>query len=308
MKGGEALEIASSVNSVIFDKTGTLTKGAPAVVDYIHFEEQPKNLDVPAGMSSEDYLLWLFSSLERSSEHPLATAIVCYGESRLGDEVLKWHPLEQPENFSALTGRGASATIDGKIVAAGNRAFASVLDLLISEDVETCMTRLENEGKTAIMASVNGTICAVMGIADEVKPDAAASIAYLREELGVEVWMVTGDNKRTAAAISRQLGLPSENVISEAMPATKVEYVRKLQDQGRIVAMVGDGVNDSPALAQANIGMSVGTGAEIAAEASEMVLVKGHVEDVCIALHLSRVIFHRIQVSWPIEAPTTVCT
>jgi Cu+-exporting ATPase len=136
-----------------------------------------------------------------------------------------------------------------------------------------------------------------MGIADELKPDAAASISYLKDQMGIDVWMVTGDNRRTARAIARQLNLPSDRVIAEALPVAKVEQVQKLQEDGRVVAMIGDGVNDSPALAQADVGLSLGTGAEIAAEASDMVLVRGNVADVCTALDLSRVIFRRIQVS-----------
>jgi Cu+-exporting ATPase len=135
-----------------------------------------------------------------------------------------------------------------------------------------------------------------MGVADELKPDASAAITYLTEHLGVDVWMVTGDNRRTARAIARQLRLSPDRVISEALPVAKVDKVEELQAQGYVVAMVGDGVNDSPALVQADVGLSMGTGAEIAAEASDMVLVRGNVADVCTALDLSRTIFRRIQV------------
>jgi len=180
-------------------------------------------------------------------------------------------------------------------VAVGNRSFASIQGLKIPQQADALMRRLEEDGKTAILASVDGSVRAVLGIADELKPDAADAIAYLRETMDVDVWMVTGDNSRTASAISRQLGMPANRVISEALPAAKLEKVSALQDEGWVVAMVGDGVNDSPALAQANVGMSLGTGAEIATEASDMVLVKGHVADVCTALHLSRAIFSRIR-------------
>jgi magnesium-transporting ATPase (P-type) len=134
-----------------------------------------------------------------------------------------------------------------------------------------------------------------MGLADEIKPDAATSIAYLQERLGVEVWMVTGDNPRTAHAVGQHLGIPIHRVISEALPATKVQHVQRMQGEGQIVCFVGDGINDSPALAQADVGLSVGTGTEIAAEASDMVLAAGNVSDVCTALDLSRAIFRRIQ-------------
>jgi Cu+-exporting ATPase len=134
-----------------------------------------------------------------------------------------------------------------------------------------------------------------MGVADEIKPDAATSVAYLQERLGVDVWMVTGDNPRTAHAVGQQLGIPRHRIVSEALPATKLQHVERLQGEGHVVCFVGDGVNDSPALAQADVGMSVGTGTEIAAEASDMVLVAGNVSDVCTALNLSRTIFRRIQ-------------
>jgi soluble P-type ATPase len=134
-----------------------------------------------------------------------------------------------------------------------------------------------------------------MGVADETKPDAAASVAYLQEWLKVDVWMVTGDNRRTAHAVGQQLGIPSQRVISEALPVAKLQHVERLQGEGHVVCFVGDGINDSPAMVQANVGMSVGTGTEIAAEASDMVLVAGNVSDVCTALHLSRTIFRRIQ-------------
>ena len=317
MKGGETLELADKVDSVIFDKTGTLTKGKPAITDFVRvasdefvstldgFEEgtsgcetvgQSRSTNVPKQCNFDDYILWLLGSLERNSEHPLATAVVAYAEERLKTTALKSKSFVQPTNFQALTGRGASGTINESItVSVGNRAFAKLMGVDLSDSVEEQMRHLESRGKTAILASINGTITAVMGIADELKPEAGASLSFLHE-MGVEVWMVTGDNRRTANAIARKLNLPSNRVISEALPVKKVEQVQKLQREGKIVAMIGDGVNDSPALAQADVGMSMGTGAEIAAEASDMVLVRGYVTDVCVALHLSRTIFRRIKV------------
>lgn len=297
MKGGETLEIASKVDSVLFDKTGTLTVGKPAVTDFIRLSKQDKaqTLDDSDDIADHDYLLWLLGSLERTSEHPLARAIVNYAEEQLG-EALEDNPFVQPSNFRGLTGRGASGTILGRVsVAVGNRTFASVQNIAVPTDADELMQRLEEDGKTAILVALNESVCAVLGIADQLKSDASASIIYLRDKLGVDVWMVTGDNARTAAAISRKLGLSPNRVISEALPAAKLEKVRVLQNAGRVVAMVGDGVNDSPALAQADVGMSLGTGAEIALEASDLVLVKGHVSDVCTALHLSRAIFSRIR-------------
>lgn len=287
---------------------GTLTQGKAAVTDYVvlisddefwtnllsNDGREPATKKISA-LDTSDYLLWLLGSLEKNSEHPLAGAIVNYAEQKLPGSA----EFSQPSNFVAMTGRGAAGTIESDInVAVGNRAFCETQGLYLSAQVEACMQRLERQGKTAILAAVNATVCAVMGIADELKPDAGVAISYLKDQMGIDVWMVTGDNRRTARAIAKKLNLPADRVIAEALPVAKVEQVEKLQEAGRIVAMVGDGVNDSPALAQANVGLGLGAGAEIAAEASDMVLVRGHVSDVCTALHLSRVIFRRIQVKF----------
>ncbi|CAJ1953609.1 unnamed protein product [Cylindrotheca closterium] len=300
-KGGETLESGAKVDSLVFDKTGTLTLGKPGVTDFnimsideSFWNDLKEKIDIPSN-TTKNCVLWLLASLERNSEHPLAGAVVAYAEEHLGDNC----DFQQPSDFTALTGRGASATINGDIkVAVGNRAFGELQGLKINEKVEHEMQRLERQGKTAILAAFNSTICVVMGIADELKPGAAASVKYLKDEMGIDVWMVTGDNRRTARAIARQLDLPMERVIAEALPASKVAKVQQLQEQGCIVAMVGDGVNDSPALAQANVGLSLGTGAEIACEASDMVLIRGNVEDVCTALDLSRVILQRIRLNF----------
>jgi Cu+-exporting ATPase len=302
MKGGETLEAASNVDTVIFDKTGTLTCGKPAVTNFTRVVPDQVLLEImdsteTKNMGVDNFLIWLLGSLERNSEHPLAAAIVSFAEIKL-EALLEDTGFAQPSNFLALTGRGASAMINGKIkVSLGNRAFAARENMKVTEQVEEYLQEIEKEGETAILAGVNGTVCAVLGVADQLKDEASASVEYLKE-MGLDVWMVTGDSKRTADAIAEKLNLPPNRVVSEALPFSKVEQVRKLQSEGRIVAMVGDGVNDSPALAEANVGMSMGTGAEIATEASDMVLVSGKVSDVCTALDLSKVIFRRIQVSF----------
>jgi P-type Cu+ transporter len=295
MKGGETLEIAGKVNALIFDKTGTLTKGKPEVTDWTRVvpDIDLQSIADSMGMEVDQALLWLVGSLERNSEHPLASAIVRYTENCL--EASCAQSFAQPSNFVAMTGCGTLGTFKGNIeVAAGNRRFALFQQMLISSCVEQTLQELEDDGKTAILVGVNGRICAVLGVADELKEEAMSSVIYL-EGHGVKVWMVTGDSSRTANAIARKLNLPPERVMSEAMPATKVEQVRRLQAQGFRVAMVGDGVNDSPALAAADVGISIGTGAEIASEASDMILVSGKLSDVCTALDLSKVIFRRIQ-------------
>jgi Cu+-exporting ATPase len=290
MKGGETLEMASKVNAVVFDKTGTLTKGLPTISDFIM---------ITGGRSMDrDDLLWLFASLERNSEHPLATAVVTYALDQMDADYLEDKPLTSPLDFQAKTGRGALGKIDNHTVAIGNRPFVKDM-AAISREVEQIMTQLEEEGKTAILASVNNEIKVVMGIADELKNDAAQTVRYLQDMMGIDVWMVTGDNARTATAIARQLGLAQDRVISEALPVAKVQQVKKLQKAGKMVCMVGDGINDSAAMAQANVGISLATGAEIAIEAADMVLVReGHVQEVVTALDLSRVIFRRIQLNF----------
>jgi P-type Cu+ transporter len=299
MKGGETMEVASRIDCIVFDKTGTLTSGKPAVTDFKRVaadDELRESIDaVGEKMALDDFHLWLLGSLERNSEHPLAAAVVTYAEEKLGN-VLKRTPFAQPSNFLALTGRGASGVINGGVkVSMGNRAFASRENMVITDSVEQTMQEFETQGKTAVLVGLNGTVSAVIGLADQVKEGASESIRYLKD-LGIDVWMVTGDSARTATAIAEYLELPANRVISEALPSSKVDHVRMLQSLGHRVAMVGDGVNDSPALVEADVGMSMGTGADIATEASDMVLVSGKVTDVCTAVNLSRVIFRRIQV------------
>ena len=290
MKGGEALEVASKVDSVIFDKTGTLTRGKPAITDFVRVDTDDNLTD--------ELLLWLLGCLERTSEHPLAKAVVSYAEDKLPDGYLRDKPFVEPTEFRALTGRGASGVVSGTVkIAAGNRSFAAICNFDVPGSAEKAMQDMELMGKTAILVAVNEKVVLLLGLSDDLKPGARDSIEYLRDVMHVDVWMVTGDNERTARAIALQLGLPTQRVIAEALPAAKLEQVRKLQDEDRLVAMIGDGINDSPALAQADVGISVGTAAEIAAEASDLVLVKGNVEDVCTALHLSRAIFRRIQLN-----------
>lgn len=243
MRAGEALEVASKVDSIIFDKTGTLTLGKPVLTDFFQLDEPDIELETEDGRITVcDHLLWLFGSLERQSEHPLAKAIVEYVEMKLDPELLRLNPLAHPTGFTALTGRGAFGTVDDDVnVAIGNRAFAEHLGLQIPHTIEECMVRLENEGKTAVLAAVNDKICVVMGIADSIKTDALPAITYLQKTMNIDVWIITGDNARTASAIRKKLSLPANRVISDALPLAKVQHIRKLQRKGHIVAMVGDG-------------------------------------------------------------------
>jgi P-type Cu+ transporter len=294
MKGGEALEVASHVDTVVFDKTGTLTQGKPAVSDSL-FIDDASNAHQNLSLTNADHLLWLLGSLERTSEHPIARAVVKFAEAKLGRSHMRTKPFVQPSQYRSIIGRGAVGIVQEQAIAVGNRAFAKIHGLVIPSKAEGSMIELEKEGKTAIIVAVDDCVRMVLGISDEIKEDAKTAIRFLRENLNIDVWIITGDNRRTAASISRTLGIPPARVLAEALPATKARKVQELQTEGRIVAMVGDGVNDSPALVQADTGISMGTGAEIATEASDMVLVKGQVSGVCTALHLSRVIFRRIQ-------------
>jgi len=304
MKGGETLEVASKSNVVLFDKTGTLTRGKPAVTDFTRLvsDQFLRNIMQSKSMgnshiSTDDFLVWLLGSLERNSEHVLATAIVKFTEHKI-ENLLRSKPFAQPTDFVAMTGRGASGIIDDDIkVAIGNRSFVERENMMMPLEVEECMQKFELEGKTAIVAGINGVACAVLGIADEIKKEAPHTVRYLKT-LGMDIWMVTGDSRRTARAIASQLDMAEDRVIAEALPTLKIEQVRKLQNEGKIVCMVGDGVNDAPALAEADVGISMGTGSDIAAEASDMVLVGGNIAGTCTALHLSRAIFRRIQLNF----------
>lgn len=198
-------------------------------------------LDDNKGQINENQILWLLASLERSLEHPLAKAIVKFAEEKLGEDNIEDEPFEQPCDFRSFTGRGALGRFGNTLVAVGNRAFAEMHNYDVTFVAEECMQSLEEEGKTAVLIAINGIVKAILGIVDEIKEDAGPAIAYLRSEMGIDVWMVTGDNKTTAAAVGRKLDIPENRIIAEALPATKLEHVRKLQAEGKVVAMVGDG-------------------------------------------------------------------
>jgi Cu+-exporting ATPase len=248
MKGGETLEYCSKVSAVVFDKTGTLTISKPRITD----------LETVGFSGSRDQLLWFLASLEVNSEHPLGRAVVDYATHEMDKAFSSKNPLVAPQAFQAKTGRGAKGQIKNLTVAIGNRAFVKEGGCAIPENIEMKMISMEEEGKTAVLAAMDNNIVAVLGIADEIKSDAAATIQYLKQTMGIDVWMVTGDNFRTATAVGRKLGLDESHIISEALPVAKVHQVKKLQKEGKIVLMCGDGINDSAALASAHVGMSLG--------------------------------------------------
>lgn len=278
-KSAEALENLRNVGTVVLDKTGTVTRGKPAVTDIV----VATRADGSPAMS-EKALLKLAAALERSSEHPLAEAIMAECESR-------GIVARMVEDFAAVPGRGVTAREGQNIIAAGNVRFMGELGAAVPTDLAE---QFATEGKTPLFFAKNGELVGTIAVADEVKETSAAAIAALRK-LGVDVRMLTGDNRVTAEAIARRVGLTSEQVIADVLPADKERHVRELQDAGGKVAMVGDGINDSPALARADVGLAIGTGADIAKEGADVVLMRSDLMDVARAIELSRATIRNIK-------------
>src|SRR3989449_1623249 len=266
IKGGEYLENAHKITTVVFDKTGTLTKGSPSVTD-----------GVPFGPLKADEILRLAASAEQGSEHPLGEAIV----SAASDRGLS---IEDPQDFQAMPGRGIRARIGTESVLLGNRPLMSEAGVRTNV-AEESLQRLEADGKTAMLVAVRGQLAGVIAVADTLKAHAVDAVRALKS-MDIEVLMLTGDNRRTAEAIARQAGV--DRVIAEVLPAQKAEKIKELQAQRKIVAMVGDGVNDAPALAQADVGIALGSGTDVAMEAGGIVLIKDDLRDVVAAIQLSR--------------------
>ncbi|GAB6101856.1 heavy metal translocating P-type ATPase [Thermococcus atlanticus] len=272
IKNGEVLEIARKATVVLFDKTGTLTKGKPEVTDVITF-----------GMDEKE-LIRLVASAEKRSEHPLGEAIVRKAQE-LGLE------LEEPEEFEAITGKGVKAKVGGREILAGNRKLLREAGYPV-EDIEETLHKLEDEAKTAILIVIDGRIAGVIGIADTIKENAKEAIEELHR-MGKKVGMITGDNRRTANAIAKQLNI--DYVLAEVLPQDKANEVKKLQEKGEVVIFVGDGINDAPALAQADIGIAVSSGTDIAMESGEIVLMRNDIRDVVKAIKLSQKTLSKIK-------------
>ena len=268
IKGGEALQRAGDVSVVVLDKTGTVTEGRPTVTDVV---------PAPAATLGATELLRLVGSLELASEHPLADAVV----RRAKDAGLA---LAQPESFEAVAGRGAVGVVEGTALVVGNVKLMQdwALDVAAFAADEA---RLTGEGKTPMYVAVNGRLEALIAVADPIKAESREAIATL-QRLGLDVVMLTGDTERTANAIAREAGIP--RVVAGVLPEGKVAEIQRLQAAGRVVAMVGDGINDAPALAQADVGMAIGTGTDIAAEAGDVVLMRGDLRSAAQAIALSR--------------------
>ncbi len=278
-KSAEALENLRNVGTVVLDKTGTVTRGKPAVTDIV----VAARADGSPAMS-EKALLKLAAALERSSEHPLAEAIMAECETR-------GIVARMVEDFAAVPGRGVTAREGQNVIAAGNVRLMSELG---TEVPASLAEQFAAEGKTPLFFAKNGELVGTIAVADEVKETSAEAVTALRK-LGVDVRMLTGDNRLTAEAIARRVGLTSEQVIADVLPADKERHVRELQDAGGKVAMVGDGINDSPALARADVGLAIGTGADIAKEGADVVLMRSDLMDVARAIELSRATIRNIK-------------
>jgi P-type Cu+ transporter len=273
IRSAEALETAHRIGTVVLDKTGTVTRGEPSLTDV-----------VPVGDLSEKELLRLAASAERVSEHPLGEAVVRGAADRGA-------ALADPRDFDSVTGRGVRASVDGRVILVGSRRFLRETGVDVGP-LEDAAGRLEQEGKTAIYVAADGRPAGVVAVADTPKEDAAAAVRALRKR-GLEVVMITGDNRRTGEAIGRQVGMG--RVLAEVLPQDKASEIRRLQAEGKVVAMVGDGINDAPALAQADVGIAIGTGTDVAIEAADVTLISGELREVSTAVDLSRATMRNIR-------------
>lgn len=296
IKGGSHLETTHKISAIIFDKTGTLTMGKPVVTEFElvpvseQTQQQGSELDINKSKTlfSPEQIHAFVAAAESGSEHPLARALMDY--------CTEFAPKFPPaSDFHYSAGQGIRCAVRNHDVLIGNRSWTTSFGVYVSPAIENRMRALESTGNTAVLVSIDGKLSAIAGVADPAKPEARAAIAHLRG-MGISCWMVTGDNRRTAEAVASQIGIDS--VIAEVLPAQKSEKVRQLQYGGAVVAMVGDGINDSPALAAADVGIAIGAGTDIAIEAADMVLMKDNLLDVITAIDLSKATFSRIRLNY----------
>lgn len=275
IRNGESLEISEKLNAVVFDKTGTLTMGKPGVTDAISF-----------GMD-RDEMIGLAAAAESFSEHPIAGAIIEYADK---------NGIFVPEgdNFTSKSGGGVEVNAGGREVIAGNRDFVSNSGVVITEDVEKILSGFESEGKTTIVIAAGGKVCGVVAISDTIKDSAQKAISEIKE-MGIPVSMITGDNAVTALAVAREAGI--EDVHANVLPAEKAGIVKKIRGESGMIAFVGDGINDAPALAEADVGIAVGSGTDIALESADIVLMKSDLRDVAAAIQLARKVMGRIKLN-----------
>ncbi|MEO0255433.1 MAG: heavy metal translocating P-type ATPase [candidate division WOR-3 bacterium] len=266
IRNGEALETLKKINTIIFDKTGTLTKGKPEVESVITFNN-----------IKEEELILYAASAEKNSEHPLAKAILNYAEK------IKINLIE-PEKFESFPGKGIRAIIKGKEVYIGNKNFLREIKIEINKQIEKEIEKLEEEAKTLLLVAIDGKLKGIISVSDRIKENAKEIISYLKKKKK-KVYMITGDTKKSGEAVARKLSI--DNVIAEVLPHEKREKVKELQKKGEIVAFIGDGINDSPALTQADVGIALGSGTDIAIESGDIVLLRDDLRDVIIAMELS---------------------
>ena len=266
IKGGESLEIAHNIDTIVFDKTGTLTKGVPIVTDIY-----------PVNGTSEDFVLLSAASVERSSEHPLGEAIV-------NKAMAKGFQLKETHDFKTMPGRGVRAIIDQKPVLLGNLQFIEEQGVNTG-NLNIQLDSLSQDGKTPILLAIAGKATGVLAVADTLKEGSIEAVRKL-QEMGLDVVMLSGDNRQTAEAVASQLGIGK--ILAQVMPGDKANEIKRLQDEGKMIAMIGDGINDAPALAQADIGIAIGTGTDVAMEASDITLIQDDLRRVVSAIEISR--------------------
>jgi Cu+-exporting ATPase len=274
VKNAEALELLGKVRWLVVDKTGTLTEGRPQLVDV-----------VPSQGVDETTLLQLSASLERASEHPLAAAIVRGAEA-------KKISLRNAADFRSVTAGGVAGSVDGRAVLVGKPKFLEGEGVQVPQSTLTQGTALQAEGKTVLFAAIDGRMAGLLAVADPIKETTREAVAQLHQ-LGIKLMMATGDNRRTAEAVAKQLGI--DRLEAEVEPADKIRLVETLKQQGEHVAMAGDGINDAPALASADVGIAMGTGTDVAMESAGVTLVKGDLRGIAKAIHLSRATMRNIR-------------
>jgi Cu+-exporting ATPase len=268
-KGGEHIEIANKVNTIVFDKTGTLTVGKPSVTDAVPLREN----------MGEQELIRLAAIAESGSEHPLAKAIINKAKEN-------GNPITHPDSFEAISGHGLKATYSNHTIMIGNRKMAEDNQIAVIENVDAKLSEFEKEGKTAVLVAIDNTLSGIIAISDTIKENAKDVVQALKAK-GIEVIMLTGDNERTANAVASKLGI--NRVIAEVLPQQKEEVVAKLKTkEDKVVAMVGDGINDAPALARADLGIAIGSGTDVAKETGGIILIKDDIRDVVTALDLGK--------------------
>lgn len=275
IKSAKALEAAGKIDTIIFDKTGTLTKGQPQVVGLAAIEPSFSNKEI----------LRLAAATERYSEHPLARAIVAHAQEK-GIE------LAEAKDFEALIGRGVKAMVDGRLALLGTHQLMAENHIAISADLENQIADWENQGRTVMILATADKIIGLIAMADVLKDNSVKAVNFLRK-MGKEIIIITGDNRRVAEAIGRQVGV--REIMAEILPSAKAAAIKRLQETGRVVAMVGDGINDAPALAQADLGIALGSGTDVAMETGEIVLIHDDLRDVAAAINLSRYTMSKIK-------------